>query len=289
MSVHQILGLQVLHCQVRRKYRTAFHDQKDLKVESGGSLLFLTGGKAVFRSGETSFQAEKGDLVFWNSDKMSEFYPLPGGDFSYYVLTFKLLGPDTLLKRPEPDFPPYFKVRNLKSVQALFQAIYKTHRSHSPYRMQDCSVLGIRLLRLLDRNRIHDGLALQTPVAVMDPRINETLSFINAHFKERLKVRDLAGRVSMHPVHFTRLFTRTTRISPQRYILEKKIQKAKDFITYLDDNPDGASLEMGFHDYSHFYRTFKRLTGQTPSQYVKRYRKTQSQSPKGCLQPGSHP
>ena len=107
----------------------------------------------------------------------------------------------------------------------------------------------------------------------MDPRIRSTLTHINERFKDRLLVKDLAFRVGMHPVHFTRLFTRSTGLAPHRYVLAKKIEKAKDFITTLEETPEATSMDLGFHDYSHFYRTFKRLTGMTPSAYVKAFRK----------------
>ena len=54
---------------------------------------------------------------------------------------------------------------------------------------------------------------------------------------------------------------------------EYKIRRAKDFLLSYDEPLLNAGEELGFHDYSHFYRTFKRVTGMTPSEFVRRHKK----------------
>jgi AraC-like DNA-binding protein len=267
MEVRSALGAWVTHCQVRKNYRTGYHHEKSLRSEQGCSLTFMTGGAARFHTGQHAFQAEKGEMVFWNPGGMREYGPLPGKGFSFYVLIFRPLGagPAGL------DLPSRFTIRETGKATGLFHALYRTFNGPDPSRLQKCSKLTLELLGLIEENRGQSSAAPETPGAAMDPRITATLAFINDHYKERIRISDLAKRVSMHHVHFTRLFQRCTGMAPRDYLLEKKIEKAKDFITILGDTPYSTSLEMGFHDYSHFYRTFKRLTGLSPSEYARRY------------------
>ena len=58
-------------------------------------------------------------------------------------------------------------------------------------------------------------------------------------------------------------------VTPYRYLLERKIEKAKDFMQVYGDPPGAVGQEFGFHDYAHFYRTFKQMTGTTPSAYAR--------------------
>jgi AraC-like DNA-binding protein len=125
----------------------------------------------------------------------------------------------------------------------------------------------MRLLRLLEETRLKPDGILRGPEAGMDERIRDTLNYVGANYKARLKVADLAKRVRMHAVHFNRLFRSMTGLSPNKYVLEKKIEKARDFMRLYGDQPNSTAIELGFHDYSHFFRTFKRLSGMTPSQY----------------------
>lgn len=264
-----MLGAWVTHCQVRKNYRTGYHHAKSLQSEQGCTLTLITGGAARFQTGSHAFKAAKGDMVFWNPGGIREYGPLPGKAFSFYVLVFRPLGsgPAGL------NLPERFSIRENRKATGLCQALYRAFNGQDPSRLQKCSKLTLELLGLIAENRARTTAVSGTPPVRTDPRITATLAFIYDHYKERLKIRDLAKRVSMHHVHFTRLFQRCTGMAPRDYLLEKKIEKAKDFITILGDTPYSTSLEMGFHDYSHFYRTFKKRTGRSPSQYVTGYSK----------------
>jgi AraC-like DNA-binding protein len=272
MEIQDILGIQVQHCKERKNYPLGYYDQSSAEFK-GFALFLMTRGHARFNLRKSRLRAEKYDLVFGESEGILGLHPEPGETYSYFVLQFKPLGASEAPETIRPDFPPVFRVRRFQAVKGLFNALFKTFNSSHPYRLQECSILAIKLLRLIHETKEGHGHSRRRPLAVMDPRIRSILTYINDNFKSRLMIRDLAGRAGMHPTHFTRLFEGTTGLSPRRYVLMKKIEKAKDFLVLPEEVPDSTALELGFHDYSHFYRTFKRLTGMTPSQYMKRYRR----------------
>jgi AraC family transcriptional regulator len=103
-----------------------------------------------------------------------------------------------------------------------------------------------------------------------DERINDTLDFIHTNYKKRLTLRSLAARISMHPVYFSRKFKRVTGMSPHQYVLAEKIRKAKDFLILGGESLTTTAQELGFHDYSHFYRAFRRVEGISPQKFLKR-------------------
>jgi two-component system, response regulator YesN len=61
-------------------------------------------------------------------------------------------------------------------------------------------------------------------------------------------------------------------MSPYHYILTVKMEKAKEMMAQYDDSPGSAALELGFTDYAHFYRTFRKMEGMSPGQFWKKYR-----------------
>ena len=117
----------------------------------------------------------------------------------------------------------------------------------------------------------HGALAEQfqtdgTPRPLPDPAIQRCLNYLQSHYTERLQVEDL-GRVALRSVsHLLRTFKQQVGISPSRYLLGLKIDKAKAMMQQGTSLADVA-FETGFYDQSHFHRYFRLYTGLTPRQY----------------------
>ena len=275
MQIRDILGVNIIHCQVRKNCRTVYFSEKwPGGAEGGFSLIMLSRGTALFKLKDVGFTARKNDFVLWAQGDLREFRPAPRSPVSYDVITFGIMTGQDPSAGQGLDLPPHFRVARPQKARALFNAIFRICNGKSAFRFQESSVLGIKLLRLLWETRLRPDRLLNEPDTLVDERIQDTLNFITGNYKTRLDVAGLARRVNMHPVHFNRLFRRSTGVAPCRYVLEKKIEKAKDFLGLYGEDPTYTAIELGFHDYSHFYRTFKRVLGMTPSEYVGRFRKT---------------
>ena len=152
----------------------------------------------------------------------------------------------------------------------MFERIFKAFQSRGTKRVSDCSALGIRLLQAIAHDKGRGAEKEPDEAAPLHFRIKNALEYIRRNFKARLDVASLARQACMHPVYFTQLFKREIGVPPHRYIMEYKIEKAKEFIGAFNEALDYTSNELGFHDYSHFYRVFKKITGLSPMQFIKK-------------------
>jgi AraC family transcriptional regulator len=69
------------------------------------------------------------------------------------------------------------------------------------------------------------------------------------------------------PRNFTRMFKASTGITPHRYQLNTRIEKAKNLLLTKGESPSMVAATTGFVDQSHFTRTFRRVTGTTPHEW----------------------
>lgn len=258
---------------MRNKFRTGYHNKKEFSMGTGATLMCIIEGGATFDTGKIKFNAFQGDWIFWNPQGMAEYRPLVGNHYSSLLISFLPITANGNTDKDPLELEPHFQLIKQTIALEIMKEIINKLRSGQTDKNLACARLGLELMEIVDKERVSPNRKLKVVETDIDQRIRSTLLFINDNFKKRLPVAELARKVSMHPVHFTRLFIKCTGISPHNYVLEKKIEKAKDFITILGDNPDSTSLELGFHDYSHFYRTFKRFTGLTPTAYIKAFRK----------------
>jgi transcriptional regulator GlxA family with amidase domain len=75
---------------------------------------------------------------------------------------------------------------------------------------------------------------------------------------------DLARACNLSPGHFTRAFKQTTGQPPHRWLMERRIEKAKQLLTDTTLSLAEIAMACGFADQSHFTRVFSRTTHASP-------------------------
>jgi AraC family transcriptional regulator len=90
---------------------------------------------------------------------------------------------------------------------------------------------------------------------------------INAHLEEELSLEQLAHECRLSVTHFAKAFTRSTGISPHRWLMQRRVDAAKDLMLTTDSSLVEISLKCGFSDQSHFTRVFAEATEETPGRW----------------------
>ena len=84
------------------------------------------------------------------------------------------------------------------------------------------------------------------------------------HLGAPLEVTELARACALSRSHFSRAFKCSTGVSPQDWIRQQRIARAKQLIQNTDMTLTQISLECGFCDQAHFSHIFTRSEGITP-------------------------
>jgi len=91
---------------------------------------------------------------------------------------------------------------------------------------------------------------------------------------ENISISELAEIHHMSRKTFERRFKQLAGISPSKYRLNLRIEKAKKLLKANDIDLALIALQCGFCDQSHFTRVFRQQQGITPLQYHKQKRRT---------------
>lgn len=97
--------------------------------------------------------------------------------------------------------------------------------------------------------------------------IARSLTYVNEHFGEQIKVDKLADECNMSETHFRRIFGEQMNMTPVEYINMVRIQRACEYINKSEDSMNSIAFRCGFITPSTFNRNFKRLVGLTPYQW----------------------
>ena len=124
------------------------------------------------------------------------------------------------------------------------------------------------MMQLLIRiNRIASA-APERPDVRLDPKIEDTLSYINENLSRELTVDALAARVYLSRYHFMRLFKAQTGSTVHAYVRQKRLLYAARLIRE-GINATKAAADSGFADYSSFHRAFRESFGMSPGELKK--------------------
>jgi AraC family transcriptional regulator len=96
----------------------------------------------------------------------------------------------------------------------------------------------------------------------------ELRDYIDTHLGENISLSDLAARSGCSVNYFMRLFKQAFGMPPHRYIIERRVERAKALLT-LDRSHLIADVAAacGFSNQAHMQTLFKRLTGMTPGMF----------------------
>lgn len=95
----------------------------------------------------------------------------------------------------------------------------------------------------------------------------QAVTYIAAHYMEKLTLRDLASRLFVSDSYISKLFRQEMGISFNDYLNKTRIEHSIDLMQQTDLPLLEISGMVGFDDQSYFTKVFKRTTGKTPRQY----------------------
>ena len=98
-------------------------------------------------------------------------------------------------------------------------------------------------------------------------RLRRVQGHILANIAEPITLADLAEAAGLSRMHFAAQFRVATGCRPHDYVLQHRIECAKQMLASTDTKLVEVALSLGFQTQSHFSTVFKRLTGNTPARW----------------------
>ncbi|MEO1183911.1 MAG: AraC family transcriptional regulator [Cyanobacteria bacterium J06636_27] len=131
------------------------------------------------------------------------------------------------------------------------------------------SMLQTAVIHLLRKySNIRANIDEETINEQTEYKLKQALQYIDSNLDRNLPLDEVARNVNISKYYFCRLFSQYIGVSPYRYLLQRRIAKAK---LLIQQNPEAKmadiALECGFKSQSHFNRQFRNLTGTTPCNY----------------------
>lgn len=240
------------------KHARGVSDRSGKEFHTFHEIILFLGDKATFISENIHMEVLPNTLIVIPKESYHQFI-ICGDPNSYYrcVLHFAdstellpliahSLGDITFVKAGG-KFLSYFETLNtLVKAPAIYQGLILK------------SVLALILNELTLQKAIsHQG-------ASQHPMVSRAISYINRNIDQALPVEIIARECHLSPSSLSHLFKKEMKIPLHQFILKKRLITAYQKIA-AGQAPTSVAAECGFHDYSGFYKQYKKVFGHSPS------------------------
>ena len=124
-----------------------------------------------------------------------------------------------------------------------------------------CTALVVRLLNR-SRDAVADGADSARTLA---PRVAaRVIDYIEAYLHQRLTLSELAAQTGLSVPHFNVLFRATLGVPVHRYVVQRRVERAKALLLEDRRSASQIALDVGFAHQSHMTQWMRRLLGVTP-------------------------
>ncbi len=218
------------------------------------SLYHIISGKMEFRYMGEQFTAEEGDVVFLDLNHAHEYRALSELRLRQYLIGGKpaVSYYEYLTSQHGYHFPSREKIAQLfqNLQQEAETEIMNEHR------------VSFLLHEIFGRLAIHETPSISTPVV-------KAQRFILRHYSEPICVESVAGHVSLSKSHLNRLFRAELSCGPHEFLLQTRLNAAKELLTETSLSIEEIGYQCGFQSATHFIRAFKKENQMTPSYFRK--------------------
>ncbi|MBW4512889.1 MAG: AraC family transcriptional regulator [Scytonematopsis contorta HA4267-MV1] len=101
-------------------------------------------------------------------------------------------------------------------------------------------------------------------------QLGRVIDYMQANLAQDLSLLDLATLTNMSESHFSRSFKQSVGITPYQYLLQQRVERAKQLLKQQAISISDIALDCGFANQTHLAKVFRQMTGMTPKTYQKR-------------------
>ncbi len=97
--------------------------------------------------------------------------------------------------------------------------------------------------------------------------VEKVLQILHEKYKEPLTLKEVAEHLHLNVMYLGQLFKKETKKSFSAYLNHLRMEQAKWLLIHSNQNINEISNEIGYNNTTYFSKLFKKIVGQSPSEY----------------------
>ena len=232
-------------------------------------LYYITEGSVMYRMKHNNYFIEQGGWIFI-SPKTNHKSIYNSTDSTRYLFNFSKDYINSSLYPKLDQFIAHTAFSpSMQTASYLNDIVHRTYNEfQNPNELSDefykCYLFEILAILLKDA----EGKPIQDNLN-NNFIIENTITYINKHFSEKLNLQELADINYVTPNYLSRLFKQITGINLSEYIQTTRLNHSKTLLKTTNEPIALIAEKCGFGDPNYFSYTFKKVESVSPLQYRK--------------------
>lgn len=231
-------------------------------------LHYVIEGTALIKVDQKEIRGEKGSLVIVNSNELHAGYCY-GHSVKVLVIIFDL---DSFSKElAEKNLILQSLIQQDAEVDNIVKRIWEESEGKKLGYRLSCKGALLQLIAHLFRNYTVEMLSDKDSQKRLKrlERLNSVIQYIQNHYTEQISNGELADLIHLSEDRFNHLFKENMNMPPLQYINEVRLKKAMNLLKQKEFTVAEVAIAVGYQDYNHFGRMFRKLYGCTPMEVKK--------------------
>lgn len=230
-------------------------------------LLYLAKGLATFHLQNRIYQLQEGNMFIYMPDEPQQYHYELGDHPDMYWIHFYESFPYPILEKFGLNKSGIYELSPRTEYTLLFEKIIQELQLKRTNYDSLSNLYCLELLTLFSRNMLKNNTFENVQNQLFETIIQE----LHKNFQSDISIKEYAQMYHMSCCWFIRSFKRYTGVTPQQYITDIRINKAKELLRTSSFNISEISTYIGYQNPLYFSRIFKKITGISPSAYKKYY------------------
>lgn len=239
-------------------------------------VKYTLGGEGALRYGTQNSNETEGNL-FWLDCRQHQYYRTAPGAKNWDVLWVHFYGEGA--RQYYDLFVAQNGGSNVTSMPKDNRIEHKINRLIDLYHNAandfntDVEASGVLSSLLLEIIKAVSGTAVSTQIPESIAKAKE---YMTEHYQENISLDDLSALLHMNKFHFLRVFKRHVGMTPNEFLIQTRLNKAKGFLRTTGNTVTQISVMVGIPNTSHFINLFKKHEETTPAAYRQAWYGTRS-------------
>lgn len=164
---------------------------------------------------------------------------------------------------PNVEFVEVYKKED-PLIQNIGLTLLETEMSDAPGQLFADSLIHTLTLHLLTNYTNAAVIPAVSSGGLAGYRLSRVIEYINANLENDITLADLASVADLSTFHFSRAFRKSTGKTPQQFVMQQRLERAKQLLARPELPIVEVSLLSGFKNQSHFTSWFRKYTNFTP-------------------------